>query len=301
MALPGFFNFMSTQKILSGGLKKILGFASARSIPLLQKRTLRRWIVQNLDHLNAGVEQVNGRVYFFVDEFTNYNDADVGIKAIRLMQRLGYQVLTVKHGVSARTYLSKGLLRKARGIAERNVKAFAALVNQEVPLVGLEPSAILGFRDEYPELVNRELADDARKLAAHAMTLEEFLEQEMDKGMIPVEKFTSDKKHIKLHGHCQQKAVSTTNPTLRILSRPAGYSVEEIPSGCCGMAGSFGYEKEHYELSMKVGELILFPAIRKTVDDVIIAAPGTSCRHQIKDGTGRRALHPAEILHDALV
>ena len=124
---------------------------------------------------------------------------------------------------------------------------------------------------------------------------------EMDKGLIPAERFTRVKRHIKLHGHCQQKAISTTGSTIKVLSWPAGYTVEEIPSGCCGMAGSFGYEKEHYDLSMKVGELVLFPTIRKTVEGVMIAAPGTSCRHQIKDGTGRRALHPAEILHDALV
>jgi Fe-S oxidoreductase len=179
--------------------------------------------------------------------------------------------------------------------------AFAGLVSREVPLVGLEPSAILGFRDEYPDLVDREMVADARKVAAHTMTVEDFLEREMEEGRIPADKFTTDKKHLKVHGHCQQKAISSTASTLKVLSWPAGYTAEEIPSGCCGMAGSFGYEEEHYDLSMKVGELVLFPAIRKTVDGVLIAAAGTSCRHQIKDGTGREALHPAEILYDALV
>jgi len=301
MAIPGVFNFFITQKILSRLLKKILGFATARSIPVLNRKTLRKWIRQNLERLNSEIEQVNGKLCFFVDEFTNYNDSEVGIKAIRLLQRLGYKVVTTPHGVSGRTFLSKGLLRKARNIAEHNVRVISELVSQDVPLVGLEPSAILGFRDEYPELVGRELAADARKMAAHALTLEEFLDREMDKGLIPEDRFTRVKRHIKLHGHCQQKAVSTTASTIKVLSWPAGYTVEEIPSGCCGMAGSFGYEKEHYDLSMKVGELVLFPAIRKTVEGVMIAAPGTSCRHQIKDGTGRRALHPAEILHDALV
>jgi FAD/FMN-containing dehydrogenase/Fe-S oxidoreductase len=300
-AIPGLFNFVVTQKVISKLLKKILGFATARSIPSLNRKTLNKWIRQNLDRYNGEIEQVKGKLCFFVDEFTNFNDADVGIKAIRLLQRLGYQVLTNSHEVSGRTYLSKGLLRRARNIAEKNVRIFSALVNQDVPLVGLEPSAILGFRDEYPELVRRELAEDAGKIATCALTLEEFLEREMDRGLIPVDRFTRAKKHIKLHGHCQQKAISTTQSTLKVLSLPAGYTVEEIPSGCCGMAGSFGYEKEHYDLSMKVGELVLFPAIRKTADGVMIAAPGTSCRHQIKDGTGRSALHPAEILYDALV
>jgi Fe-S oxidoreductase len=301
MAIPGLFNFFITQKILSRLLKKILGFAIARSIPVLNRKTLRKWIRQNLERLNGEIEHVNGKLCFFVDEFTNYNDTEVGIKAIRLLQRLGYQVVTTPHGVSGRTFLSKGLLRKARNIAEHNVRVISELVSQDVPLVGLEPSAILGFRDEYPELVGRELAADARKMAAHTLTLEEFLDREIDRGLIPEDRFTKVKRHIKLHGHCQQKAVSTTGSTLKVLSWPSGYTVEEIPSGCCGMAGSFGYEKEHYDLSMKVGELVLFPAIRKTVEGVMIAAPGTSCRHQIKDGTGRRALHPAEILHDALV
>ena len=301
MAMPFVFNYMVTRRLTSRVLKRFLGFATARSIPLLSRKTLRKWIRQHLEYHNREIGQARGSVLLFVDEFTNYNDTAVGIKAIRLLQKLGYLVQVTSHGVSGRTYLSKGLLRKARKIAEHNVRALAGLVSQDVPLIGLEPSAILGFRDEYPDLVGQELMEDAKKLAAYALTLEEFLEREMDSGRVPVERFTRDKKHIKLHGHCQQKAVSTTASTLHVLSWPAGYTVEEIPSGCCGMAGSFGYEKEHYDLSMKVGELVLFPAIRKTVDRVLIAASGTSCRHQIKDGTGREALHPAEILYDALV
>ncbi len=298
---PRIFNFFVSNKLFSRLLKKLLGFAKSRSIPVLSKKTLRRWIKQNLQRFNEEIEQVNGSVCLFVDEFTNYNDADVGIKAIRLLQRLGYEVITIGHNVSGRTFLSKGLVRKAKHIADQNVRAFSDQVSQDVPLIGLEPSAILGFRDEYPELVEPELAEDARRIAEYALTMEEFLEQEIDKGFIPAEKFTKVKRHIKLHGHCQQKAVSTTTSTLKVLSYPAGYTVEEIPSGCCGMAGSFGYEREHYDLSMKVGELVLFPTIRKTMEQVMIAAPGTSCRHQIKDGTGRKALHPAEILYDALI
>ena len=104
-----------------------------------------------------------------------------------------------------------------------------------------------------------------------------------------------------LHGHCQQKALSGVSSSVKLMSLPANYKVETIPSGCCGMAGSFGYEKEHYDISMKIGELVLFPAVRKQAEDVIIAAPGTSCRHQVKDGTGRKALHPIEVLFDALL
>jgi Fe-S oxidoreductase len=130
--------------------------------------------------------------------------------------------------------------------------------------------------------------------------IDEFLAREVEAGRIKSEQFTTAQKQIKLHGHCQQKAVASIAPTVKILSLPANYSVQTIPSGCCGMAGSFGYEKEHYELSMKIGELVLFPAVRSAANDVIIAAPGTSCRHQVKDGTGRIALHPVEVLWEAL-
>jgi Fe-S oxidoreductase len=145
------------------------------------------------------------------------------------------------------------------------------------------------------------LIEKSRELGRHALMIDEFLEKEMKTGKIKKEQFSTDKKHIKLHGHCHQKSLASTAPTLFILGFPENYSVEEIPSGCCGMAGSFGFEKEHYELSMKVGELVLFPAVRKANKETLIAAPGTSCRHQIKDGTERTALHPVEILFDALV
>lgn len=131
--------------------------------------------------------------------------------------------------------------------------------------------------------------------------IDEFIAAEIEKGQISTALFTKEKKLIKLHGHCQQKALSSVAPSVKLLSFPENYTVETIPSGCCGMAGSFGYEKEHYDLSMQIGELVLFPTVRQQSDDVIVAAPGTSCRHQIKDGTGRKALHPVEVLYEALV
>jgi Fe-S oxidoreductase len=202
---------------------------------------------------------------------------------------------------SGRTYLSKGLLRKAKRIAERNVSLLAEMITPEKPLVGIEPSTILTFRDEYPELVDEKLIEDAKKIGKNALTIEEFLAAEFQKGNISKQQFTSDKRDIKLHGHCQQKALSGTNDSMVVLGIPENYSVTEIPSGCCGMAGSFGYEQEHYDLSMKVGEMVLFPAVRNASLETIIAAPGTSCRHQIKDGTERTALHPVEVLYEALV
>ena len=144
------------------------------------------------------------------------------------------------------------------------------------------------------------MVDAAKKLKFHVKLIDEFLAQEAAAGNIKSDVFTTKEQKIKLHGHCHQKALSSVLWTQKILSLPANYSVETIPSGCCGMAGSFGYEKEHYEVSQQVGELVLFPAVRKADSDTLIAAPGTSCRHQIADGTGKKAKHPVEILWEAL-
>ncbi|MCD6598815.1 MAG: FAD-binding protein [Bacteroidales bacterium] len=297
--VPALFNAVVANPFLSGIMKKMIGFAKERSIPLLGKTSLRKWAKSNLDKLNSN-NKTGNTIYLFVDEFTNYNDTVVGEKAIKLLSRLGYRVELPKHSLSGRTFLSKGLLRSARKIAIKNVEMLSNLVSENSPLIGIEPSAILGFRDEYPELVGKDLRPKAEKLAMNALMIDEFLDREIKAGRIKKEQFSNDSKKIKLHGHCQQKSIASTDPTKAVLSFPENYTVEEIPSGCCGMAGSFGYEKEHYELSMKVGELVLFPEVRKAGSEIIIAAPGTSCRHQIKDGTNRDAKHPVEILYEAL-
>jgi len=293
--MTGITNFFLKSKITSGIIKKMLGFSNERKIPALSKISLEKWIVKKW---NANITSLKGRVYFFVDEFTNFNDSHVGIAAILLLNKLGYEVVIPKHLESGRSYLSKGLVRKAKSIAEKNISLLSGLISAESPLIGIEPSAILAFRDEYPDLVK---SNESKKLAKCTFMIDEFLAKEMQMGNIQKDSFTKEKLEIKLHGHCQQKAVASTNPTKFVLSFPENYSVTEIPSGCCGMAGSFGYEKEHYDISMKVGELVLFPTIRQTPKSVLIAAPGTSCRHQIADGTGREAKHPVEILYEALV
>jgi Fe-S oxidoreductase len=205
------------------------------------------------------------------------------------------------HQISGRTFLSKGLLRSARRIAIRNIMAFKDIVSENIPLVGIEPSAILSFRDEYPDLADKSIKTEAVALGRNSFVLDEFLMREMKAGKITKSSFTSAARKILYHGHCQQKALAGTESAKFVLSFPENYSLEEIPSGCCGMAGSFGFEKEHYELSQKVGDLILFPSVRNASEDTIISASGTSCRHQILEGTGRKACHPAEILYDALI
>ena len=282
-------------------LNKLVGFHPNRTIPPMHGTTLRKWHSRSHPASRIPHPESRQRVYLFCDEFTNFNDVPVGQKTVQLLERLGYEVVIPKHLESARTWLSKGLIRKAKEIANANVRQLAPLITEDTPLIGIEPSAILCFRDEYIDLAEGELKTSARTLSEHCLMLDEFIIREFDAGRITSDQFVAREQLIKLHGHCFQKALASVVPTVRALQIPKGYKVHMIPSGCCGMAGSFGYEKEHYELSMQVGELVLFPTVRQQPADVIIAAPGTSCRHQIHDGTGRSALHPAEILFDALI
>ncbi len=295
---PGLYNFMMTAPGLSNIVKRSSGFAIKRSLPKLYKITLRNWCKERKKHK---LKTATHKVFLFCDEFTNYNDTEIGIKSILLLEKLGYEVIIPKHKESGRAWLSKGFLRQAKKIANKNIALLSPLVNANTPLIGIEPSAILTFRDEYIDLADDDKLEAAKKLAVNVFTIDEFIAAEIEKGNIIKEIFTTEKRNIKLHGHCQQKALSSVAPTVKMLSLPQNYNVEVIPSGCCGMAGSFGYEKEHYELSMKIGELVLFPAVRSQDKNIIIAAPGTSCRHQIKDGTFRKALHPVEVLWEALV
>ncbi|NPA68056.1 MAG: FAD-binding protein [Chlorobi bacterium] len=292
---PAISNFFLSSKLFYVPVMKIIGFSVETKIPLLSKKTLKKQF-RKLQKTNY-----KRKVYFFADEFTDYNDADIGIKAIKLLNTLGYEVVIPDISESGRTYISKGLLRKAKRIAQKNIAVLKDLISDETPLLGIEPSTILTFRDEYPDFFkDKKEKETVLKLSDNCLMIDEFLASEMRSGNIKKTSFTKDEKHVKLHGHCRQKAVASTDATKFILSFPENYTVEEIPSGCCGMAGSFGYEKEHYELSMKIGELTLLPAIRASKKDVLIAAPGTSCRCRINNETDKDALHPVDILANAL-
>ncbi len=293
---PWLYNFVVGAPILSNIIQGMLGFSTKRSIPKMSGRTLKTWAKW---HTKAIAK--HRTVYLFADEFTNYLESDLGIKAILLLEKLGYRVVIPQHVYSGRTYISKGLLKKARRIANKNIELLSPMISKLSPLIGIEPSGVLTFRDEYINLVKEDLKEDAIKIKRNTYTIEEFLANEMDKGRISKESFTKEKKEIKFHGHCYQKALSSTKYVKQVLSFPANYNAIEIDSGCCGMAGSFGYEKKSYNLSMKIAEMKLLPEVRNTEASTLIAASGTSCRHQIKDGTDRDALHPIEILYEALL
>lgn len=292
-AFNGVFGTTSLRKIAN----KMVGFHPDRSMPHLHSETLEKWWKKRRkpEHSNAR------KVYLFCDEFTNYNDVEVGKKAVELLERIGYEVIIPKHEESGRSYLSKGFVKEAQQLAIKNVAHLKDLITYDTPLIGIEPSAILSFRDEYIDLVPAEQRTDAVRISEHALLFEEFIAREIDAKRVNKSAFTQKKQLIKLHGHCHQKALSTLSASKKALSLPENYHVQLIPSGCCGMAGSFGYEEEHYDVSMQIGELVLFPTVRQQPEDVLVAAAGTSCRHQIKDGTGRRSQHPAEILWDALI
>jgi FAD/FMN-containing dehydrogenase/Fe-S oxidoreductase len=305
--------------------KKAMGVAVERSVPKLAKQTLYSWnkkrsvnkgispqgqndksnvisnkvkqSINNKEITSSKTPRNDKEVYLFNDEFTNFYDVEIGKDAVYLLEKLGYKVNIINHEESARSYISKGFLKEAKVVCDKNITIFKDIISKETPLVGIEPSAILTFRDEYIRL-----ADDkssAEKIAKYAFTFEEFLSKEINN--INKNLFTKEAKTLKIHGHCHQKALSGTNASFQILNLPENYKVTILNTGCCGMAGSFGYEKEHYKVSMQVGEGTLFPKIRNCSSDTEIAAAGTSCRHQIYDGTKRIAKHPITILKEALI
>lgn len=295
--IPWLWNAVFGTPFLRRLANRCTGFHPARSIPLLPRLTFGEWFARHVPHANAGSA---GSVWFFNDEFTDGADARIGIAAVELLEALGYAVELAPVSTSSRTWLSKGFLREAKAILDSNLRALNDRVTESQPLLGIEPSGILTFRDEALSLCSPENRETARRIAPHCLMVEEFLAKEITAVRIGPHQFTQAKRTIHLHGHCFQKALAGTSATVKALSLPANYRVIEIKSGCCGMAGSFGYEAEHYPLSQQIGELVLFPAVRKAGENDLIAAPGTSCRHQIHDGTGRASKHPVEILREAL-
>ena len=305
-----FYNFFASWNPSAALIKRLIRFSADRQIPTLSRYSMRRLV--SMERQPAA-----GRlVYLFADEFTNHEEAELGLTFVRLLNRLGYRVEVPKHVESGRAAMSKGCLRLAKKYAIRNVSLLKDKISAEVPLVGIEPSCILSFRDEYPDLVPPEMRSDAQALGRNCLLFDEFLMREVRAGRIGPDAFREVRADIWLHGHCHQKSLVGVGLTAGLLRMIPGAIVHVIPSGCCGMAGSFGYEKEHYATSMAIGEMVLFPTVRKAMDKALpgrssdtsstgprltlVAAPGTSCRHQILDGTGFQARHPLEILYDSL-
>jgi Fe-S oxidoreductase len=276
-----------------------MGFSWNRSIPEVHFTSLESWF-KKYTKKNPQDAFEKGFVYLFADEFTNYNEVELGKKTVLLLNELGYGVKIPSQIISGRSYISKGMLAFAKKLAQTNVSLLHEKISAEHPFIGIEPSAILSFRDEIPQLVEENQRADALKLKENCLLIDEFLLREIKAGRIDKAAFTDKSEKIVLHGHCHQKSIAGISSTRQVLAFPANYEVELLPTGCCGMAGSFGYEKKHYPLSQQIAKLVLYPRLLASKRNTIIAMNGTSCRHQIKDGIDKEGFHTAEIMYQAL-
>jgi FAD/FMN-containing dehydrogenase/Fe-S oxidoreductase len=272
-------------------MEKLAGIDRRRPLPQFAGVTFEDWF----DGRKPEGDGAKGEVVLFDDTFNNFNTPNVAIATTRLLERLGYHVLLVNKRCCGRPMISKGMLGEAKNNAAWNVDQLAEYAERGVPIVGMEPSCLLTLRDEYPDFLR---TNDAKLVARNSFLLEEFLLQERDAGKVSLS-FGANGRKALLHGHCHQKALVGTVPTVALL-KGAGFEVSEVDSGCCGMAGSFGFEKEHYDLSLTIGNRRLAPAVKSASAEVEIVAPGISCRQQIEHLTGRKAKHTAEVLWEVL-
>ena len=292
------YNYFASAQWSSSIIKKMVSFTPERSIPSLSPKTMHQLVRRG----GRGAAKATRKVYLFADEFTDLQEAELGNIFAQLLRSLGYKVVIPRHVESGRAAISKGCLNLAARYAKKNVRLLRGKITDETPLVGIEPSCILSFRDEYPRLVPESMRDSAETLGRNCLLFDEFIMREVARGNITSDQFREDAVEIWLHGHCHQKSLVGIEKTAAMLRLLKGCKLHVIPSSCCGMAGSFGYEKEHYKTSLAIGEMVLFPAIRKATEHpgevpAIVAAPGTSCRQQILDGTGVHAVHPIEIMY----
>ncbi|HWH76252.1 MAG TPA: heterodisulfide reductase-related iron-sulfur binding cluster, partial [Candidatus Binatus sp.] len=267
------------------------GIDRRRPLPQFASESFEAWFAK---HKVEG-DGSKGEVVLFNDTFNNYNTPHVAIAAARFLEKASYRVALVEKKCCGRPMISKGMLSQAKENAAWNVEKFAPFAVKGTPIIGLEPSCLLTLRDEYPEFIR---SDAAKKVAATSFLFEEFVMREVSAGRLQFNSNAKGKK-VLLHGHCHQKALVGTAPTITML-KAAGYEVSEVDSGCCGMAGSFGFEKEHYELSTKIGNRRLAPAVKAVSADVEVVAPGISCRQQIDHLAQRQAKHPAELLWESV-
>lgn len=266
-------------------LSQLVGISKERSLPEFRKETFLKWF-------NKHPRTPEGdKVVLFIDLFTNHHEPETGMEAVKVLESGGYEVLVPELLETGRPQISKGLLTEAKRICQRMINELYPYIEQGIPIIGLEPSEILTLRDEYLDLCEDPDLPKANKIAEATFTIEEFLLRNKERFSFSE---TPPSQQLLLHGHCHAKALIGNNAIAELL-KLSGYDIEILDSGCCGMAGSFGYEKEHYSLSMKIGNQRLFPSImnRKKAE---VCAPGFSCRHQIKQGTGRQAVHPISLI-----
>jgi FAD/FMN-containing dehydrogenase/Fe-S oxidoreductase len=293
---PKLFNWIIKKPAVKELLQTFVGIDKRRDLPVFAEETFMSWYKKRNDNIHPTANSTAGQeVVLLIDIFTNYHEPEIGKAAVHVLESQGCRVIIPDFHELGRPQISKGMLSHAKEILDSNLPKLTTFANQEIPIVGLEPSEILTLRDEYLDLCNKDQLEPARKVAEHSFTFEEFTAHILAN---TPESTTRGKVYV--HEHCHTKAL-IGNSALRNTLQLAGYKPTIMDTGCCGMAGSFGYEKDHYEVSMDIGELRLFPRLRQLPDDAPICAPGFSCRHQIKDGAKRQAFHPAQLLAETLI
>jgi len=288
-------NWLNSQKIVRTAIDALVGISKYRELPFFARQSFSKWQRLRSQNRKPGNSK---RVALFVDTFNNYHEPAVLIAATEILEAIGYEVLIPEPFCCGRPAISKGLFHEAQKAARNTVDALRVYARQGTPIVGVEPSCLLTLREEFPDLLPDN--KDVESIAENSWLIEEFLLALEKKGELNLE-FARVKQNLLLHGHCHQKSLVGVEPVKKMLGLPESYNVEEVDSGCCGMAGSFGYEKEHYEISMQMAEHRLLPEIRAQKTETLIAASGFSCRHQIKHGSGKTALHPVQILRQAML
>lgn len=291
-AVPGLANFVLATTPAKWVLEKTAGISRHRTLPKFARHRFKTWYKKNR---KGKTDENKPKAALFVDLFADYHDPHIAISALQVLEKMGFEVIIPDLNQSARTHISKGFLDEAKKIATHAIEVLGELTEQGIPIVGIEPSEILTVRDEFLELCDDSQLETARKLAENSYMFEEFIIKHKDKLPKPSKPGTK----IKLQGHCHAHALAGNEPTIKAL-QAVGYEVDEMDAGCCGMAGSFGYEKDHYELSMQVGNQRLFPELREDAGKSEVCAPGFSCRHQIFDGVQIEAKHPAVLIAEQL-
>lgn len=288
------------------GLEKLIGITSRRTLPEFAREPFTAWFRRRRQSEHRG-ERGEGKstpsapglrlpVVLFNDTFNTYNTPGIAMAATEVLEAMGYEVVLPGHRCCGRPMISKGLVQEARQAARETVSKLAPFAEAGIPIVGLEPSCLLTLRDEYLSLLPGD--DRAAQVAQHALLFEEFVAGRLEEGNW-AGRVKRQEREILLHGHCHQKSLVGTLPSKQVLGLVA-QTVMEVDAGCCGMAGSFGYEVEHYDISLRMGERKLLPAVREFPEEGWVVAAGVSCRAQIAHGAGRRAYHPAEILWEAM-
>ena len=286
------FNAVTRSRPLRWLLERSVGITRQRPMPAFARESFSQWFKRR-----PVPQGERPKVVLFNDTFNTYSEPHIAIAAVQVLEAAGFEVVLPGIRCCGRPMISKGLVKQARAAARDTVARLAPFAEAKMPIIGLEPSCLLSLHDEYLYLLPND--DKARLVADHAVLFDEFIANLADDDKLPLT-FTQHEREVMLHSHCHQRALTGTASTRKVLALPSGYAVQEVDSSCCGMAGAFGYEREHFDISRRMAERRLLPAVRAAAKDAIIVAQGTSCRHQISFGTGRQVLHPAELLRDAL-